>query len=276
MIDKRARKILFSKYWGSAGWLMPEADVPEEDFEYAKSMGYMFEPFTISHDEAVAWLLKERGAANPRAISDAFVASLGNRRLDQRSALASYGFAVNFPHHLLTEVPARQFPMGGMECTYCGLTEYHPPKPTDLNVLSFERHKWGGVRHDTPVYAAFDLEQFRTLPQVIPSDEDIETLRSILDIAVEMGSEDRPNALEKALGGVFKSNKAERQNVISTLGYCGVLQPRNKSGYFGEFSFVFDREETNDHANDWPYPIRWWRGQDGINTQALKTYFPQL
>jgi hypothetical protein len=50
----------------------------------------------------------------------------------------------------------------------------------DLNVLNFERFKWGGVRRDQPVYATFDLERSRCLDPPSPTDADVATFLSIL------------------------------------------------------------------------------------------------
>jgi hypothetical protein len=41
-----------------------------------------------------------------------------------------------------------------------------------LNILSFERFKWGGVRRDNVAYVAFDLEQFVRAPRLQPTRAD--------------------------------------------------------------------------------------------------------
>ena len=145
-----------------------------------------------------------------------------------------------------------------------------------MSYLVQERTKYGGVRHGMLPYPAFDLELFRALPNPEPTQEDVSTLRRILEIAASMSADARPNALEKALTGVFRSNKYERRTFIQILGFCGILQPRNKSGYFGEFTFAFEETRPDDHTNDWFYPVIWWRGSDGVNETAVRHYFPML
>jgi hypothetical protein len=48
---------------------------------------------------------------------------------------------------------------------------------SEYNVFNFERYKWGGVRHTSPEYALFDLEQFLQLPKVTPTEEDWSIMR---------------------------------------------------------------------------------------------------
>ena len=52
-MDQKARKILMQTYWQSGGWRSGGYTYTEEDFQYAKSKGLMFDRLTISHDECV-------------------------------------------------------------------------------------------------------------------------------------------------------------------------------------------------------------------------------
>ena len=51
-MDKKAKDILFKTCWSSRGWLDERATDPQ-DLAYAKSQGLMFDPVSITHDEAV-------------------------------------------------------------------------------------------------------------------------------------------------------------------------------------------------------------------------------
>lgn len=250
--------------------------VDAADFAYAKSRRYMFDPAWLSHDQAVRQLVEERERANQLALSDAFLASLGNRRLAARSGIGSYAFALNFPNHKIGTSRYTPLPSGARRCECCGLLELEEPAQIDLNVLNFERHKWGGVRRDNPIYAWLDLLLFRATPPVKPTDAD----KRIMDLILAAASSLPPNAtagtLENALTGVFSSSKYERRVVIEILAVCGILQPKNRSGYFGEFTMAYEREHTGQHLNDWCYPAIWWRGSDGVNSAAVASYFPDI
>jgi hypothetical protein len=276
MNDKRARDILFEAFWKN-GWRGDaERCVRSDDVVYAKRKGYMFETIALSHDQVVSQLIEERERADPTALSDSFLASLGGRRLDLRSALGSYAFALNFPRHEIATTPASIVPSGARRCEWCGFYEFHKPAEVDLNVLNFERHKWGGVRRDDPVYAWLDLSLFREEALQKPTNADKQIMHQILKAARSMEPRATAGSLEKALAGIFKSSKAERRVLIEILAVCGVLQPRSRGGYFGEFTLACEREHTGQHFNDWGYPAMWWRGSEGVSETALAAYFPDL
>ena len=276
MHDKQAREILLQTFWKD-GWIRDaDRSISPDDFAYAKRMGYMFDPIKLSHDQVVSQLIEERSRVGRTAASDAFLASLGSRRLDLRSALGSYAFAANFPRHEIAVTPATTVPSGARRCEWCGLYEHLIPAEIDLNALNFGRHKWGGVRHDSPTYAWLDLSLFRKEPLQKPAAADKQIMNRIIETAHSMEPGATVSNLEKALAGTFKSSKAERRVLIEILAVCGVLQPRNRSGYFGEFTFDYEREHTGQHLNDWGYPAIWWRGSDGVSESALAAYFPDL
>lgn len=276
MYDKRARDILIRAFWRGAWKSDAERAVDSDDLSYAKRMGYMFEPAALSHDQAVSQLLEIHSQTSLHAVSNAFLASLSSRRLDLRSALGSYAFALNFPSHRIAATPTRAVPSGARHCCWCGFYEFHEPKEFDLNILNFERNKWGGVRRDDPVYAWLDLSLFCRETFQEPTNADGQMMRQILEAARSMEPDTTAGSLEKALAGVFKSSKAERRVLIEILAICGVLQPKDRSGYFGEFTFAGERAHTGQHFNDWGYPAIWWRGADGVNETAIAACFPDL
>ncbi|MCP4314530.1 MAG: hypothetical protein GY789_00460 [Hyphomicrobiales bacterium] len=273
-MDKKARKILLDAHWKS-GW-KEDRSMSDEDWAYAKSKGMVFDSVRIAHDPLVNNLVRMRESVSPRDVGDAFLASLTTRRLDLRSALGSYAVAANFPPHTMNSGPRSEMPSGAVRCQICGAYEFPIPKEEDLNVLNFERHKWGGVRHDQPLYAWFDLSEFLKTTQLDPTEEDRNILRKILQTASRMPSNARPTDLATALSPDLKSNQAERRTLVEILSLSGILQPRGHGGYFGEFTPLFDREHATEHRNDWGYPARWWRGSDGINATAVAAYFPEL
>jgi hypothetical protein len=266
MTDHKALKILFDTYWSNAGWKRPNSVSPEH-FTIAKNAGLMFEPGQLSHAEVVAWLKSSCMAVDFETVRDAFLVSLRTRQLELRSALGSFAIAKNFPEH--------DYQGNGYCCTICGLTK-NPQQAYDFCRLNFERYKWGGVMHESPEYAAFDLEQFAKLEKVQPTEQDFDRLQTIIDIARQCEPGDRARDLEKRLGNVLKSNKAEREILIQLLAYCGILQPDKRPDYFQSFPNYFERTIPPINKIDWTYPICWWRGTDGVNQRALSFYFPQL
>lgn len=268
MRDDKALRILLNSYWSRPGWKQ-EPETSPEDFDYAHAAGYMFKPVRLSHSRVIRWLEKSFQATDLRNVTNAFLASLTTRRLELRSALGSYAIARNFPRHRFQTKPEWWC------CIVCG--DYSTPSElTDLNVLNFERHKWGGVRHDHPDYIAFDLEQFSKLAPIKPKHEDVQIMRQILEIIERSEAEARPRDIERQLASIFPSNKAEREVLITILAYCGILQPTDQPGFYEGFVPYYERTIPPANKIDWSYPICWWRGADRINREAYEFYFPQV
>lgn len=265
-IDKRATKILMNTYWSSAGW-RDEPTVSPEDLAYAKSHHVMFDPVRFSHDEAINAALRSVEAITQPEVVSAFVASLSSRRLDLRSGLGSYAVARHFQRHRAITGFRRKF------CAYCGL---YPVEDVDLNILNFERLKWGGVRHTQPTYIAFDLRILREAHCPSPNPDDFGILRAILSVARSMPSNARLSDLDKSLSKVLASNSAERRILIGILGYAGILIDPSRPAFRKGFVADAEREETPWHKDDWPYPVQWWNGSFGIDEAAVDDWFPSL
>jgi hypothetical protein len=261
-MNNKAKKILFDTYWSSAGWKQSYS-TPVDDLLYAQKAGYMFSPTRVTHDEIVERAVVAANKVGLVDVVNAFLASLSSRRLELRSALGSYAVARHLqPHRFVISIHG-----------YCILCGELPQNLWDRSVLSFERYKWGGARHTNIRYIAFDLEQFDREPVVSPTDNDLDSFRRVLAICNQMPPKSRVNDLERALQGIFSSNKDERRACIEILGYCGVLDPAQHKGFFYRFVPWTDRPIPPSGRNDWSFPASWWRGSDGVNDIALSFYF---
>lgn len=101
-----------------------------------------------------------------------------------------------------------------MSCAKCkdlGCCVYEEYVNEDLNVLNFERIKWGGVRQGELLYTMFDLEQFAKEEIPEPSVVDITIFRGILQAVKSCKPGDYPSVLRDKLAEVegLKSNKGE-------------------------------------------------------------------
>lgn len=261
--DKKALKILFDRHWSPAGWKSPFVEPDQEAFDYAKSRGMMFDPVSMTHGEVFDWLFHSLRQLNRQRVADAFLASLSTRRLDWRSALGSYAV---FQH-----VPSHEVILHEKYCRVCG---HYPASMTqDFNVLNFERHKWGGVRHDQPCYAAMDLGLFLKESIPAPSAEDIRIFRSMLAAIRNAPARTTGATLQAVFGSPLKSNKAERDAVVALLGFCGILATPEHPGFSDQFVAVGDRVSPNWHFADMKYPACWWRGENGVDEARLLAYF---
>ena len=111
-------------------------------------------PKPISHAETLKQLHDLLEKIKPQDVADAFLHSLSSRKLEYRSALGSYWYAVAISEHKET-YKEEGCDICGWSKWACKPTEYQ--KRTGVNVFNFERYKWGGVRHDDLNYVLFDL-----------------------------------------------------------------------------------------------------------------------
>ncbi|QGM47207.1 hypothetical protein [Methylocystis heyeri] len=259
--DKTAERILFAKFWSRQGWTYGR--ISPDDYDYAKYAGYLFDRIKFTHDELIDELLAVRDRLDPTLVAQAFSDSLTTRRLDLRSALGSFGAVLRLQKH---DIDARPI-WNGCRCDICQLS--CPDEEEDINVLSFERFKWGGVRHDDPLYELLDLSPFEAADRD-SSRQSREPLLRILDIAGNAPADCSPNQLLKLIAPFVPGNASERRIALQCLGYVGILQPTSHPGFFDGYPTM----RQHPGKGDWSYPFAWWRGSDGVNAKALEFYFP--
>jgi hypothetical protein len=274
-VDRRAIEVLFATYWTGSVWRdWKSRFTPPDDFEYAKRAGVMFDPVRLSHDAIVRRAVVVIRTVERRAVADAFVVSLSSRRLELRSALGSFAVLQHFPQHKDPRAQVKFFRKGD-PCPVCGELN-RAVEVVDLNVLNFERFKWGGVRHDEPLYASLDLGLFQQLPGVTPVAADIAVLKGLLRAIEAAPMETSSAKLEKHLAKVFESNKTERDKVLCILGLCGILGTPAHPGYMRKFVPYSERDLPGRRFVDMQYPACWWQRSDGINQEAVAYWFGHL
>jgi hypothetical protein len=270
-MDKKAKNILFKTYWKN-GWINEnDRIITKEDFEYAKSKGLMFDNITITHDECINEILEIIEKISMEKVSQAFLSSLSNKRLDWRSGIASYFIAKQLIKHTYSKAISGHGYNNNGEINYtsytCGICRdlkygiigAEKYIDSDLSVLNFERIKWGGVRHGDLLYTLLDLRMFCAEEIPEPTNEDIKIFKNILKIIENSQLNDYPSTLEKRLSECIKSSKNERKALIEIMACVEIL----KAG-------SYDRPRMG--KNDWVY-IEFWRGEDKYNKNAINKYF---
>ncbi|HEY0260359.1 MAG TPA: hypothetical protein VGC18_10960 [Lacisediminihabitans sp.] len=266
-VGPQALQPLFSTFWSSGGWRRPPVMPGEPVFSSAVRDGVMFrESPRRGHDE---WVSEIRRMVQQRLtvaqIEVAFVASLGSRRLDLRSALSSFAVARVLPRHAFLAAEGRS------GCAVCGLLE--GDSATDLNVLSFERFKWGGVRRTNLHYVHFDLDQFARAPSLSMGESDLETAAHLISVLSAADAIETSTSVEKRLS-FLPSTQAERLTLVDILGVAGVLAPRDHPGFAREFVSVVKRDQPPRHFVDRSYPVSWWKGSDGVDAEVVSEMLP--
>jgi hypothetical protein len=263
--DRKALRLLLSMYRN--GYSDP--GISDEETEYGKIKGIIFDPIDLDHDELISRLLRARQEINPIQVGCAFAISLITRRLELRSVLGSYAVFKCFEDH------ERQ-PFKGYDCEFCGGVGKPYRGPFNLTLYNFERFKFGGCRHQYSEYAMFDMEQFR-LSEVneVPSKEAWLTLSRLRQVADNIPSNARANALIKEISSVFKGIKKEYSVCMEILGYAGILQPTSMPSFFDKHVRMEESIPRTDRS-DLNYPIDWWAGSDGVNWERVDYWFPEL
>lgn len=264
-IDPKARKILFATFWKN-GWIDGRHwHTPPADFAYAKAQGLMFDPLTISHDALIARLGELKQRIPPHKAAQAFLCSLSTRRLDWRSSLASWNFVQDWPVHAFDKrerLIGTSYDANGnaiehrrLECAVCGGDAHYQAE--NLNVLNFERLRWGGIRHGTLPYLLLDLEGLdaATLPQ--RTAEHLRLFQALLDTIATSAPKDAPGKLRDRLCQVLPGNKAEIGVLIEILACVGVLCAR---------------DTQRSAQGDWEF-VALWRGADGYDPAAVDAQF---
>lgn len=271
-------KILFDTYWKN-GWKM-NRNIKDEDFQIAKKEGIMFDyPKAKTHAETLKELDEVLKKISPLDVANAFLYSLSTRKLEYRSALSSYWYAIAIPKHKLDSKKS----INGQHCYLCGWYQWNknPSKHAltgGLNTFNFERYKFGGVRNTSLDYALFDLQQFLKLPKVTPTDEDKKILIQILECVNKLEPKDKAGKLREVISKakIFKTNKNELSKVLDALGICGVLASKEAPCYVDCFVNEYERDPI-EYNNDFKYPLNRWHKSDGINKEHFeRTFFFKL
>lgn len=261
-MDRKAKKILFDTFWQSGGWRRGGYTYTEEDFLYAKSHGLMFDPLNLSHDGCVQRLRQlHEEVLTKDVVVEAFLHSLSSRKVYLRSALSSWVLTRDLPLHTYAERPAEQ-------CSYsaCGDCNDHKLMSNkeyvneDLNVLNFERVKWGGIRLNWLTYCLLDLECLSKEEPFTVSEADVEILKRMIEAIDSCADKDAARQLEKRWKDIFPANKYERDVVMEIWGYAGLLESKD------------DYRKERGRGTDF-MSMATWRGEDGYSREKVEYYF---
>ncbi|MHB8954945.1 MAG: hypothetical protein ACYC4U_18385 [Pirellulaceae bacterium] len=269
MSNERAFKLLTKACWSSSGW-KSKLDLTRDEIVYLESAGFAPPKRELTHEQCVAWAFESLSGISAERVSAAFVWSLTSRQLEYRSALGSFAYL-----HLMADHPfMRTRGFSSDLCMTCGFGRKCSLTQKDFIILNFERHKWGGVRHDDLDFSAYDLEMFARLPEVSPSPKDWEALKAILNAATEETTGKSVGALKKAIRNIIKSNDAEADTLCHILSYAGILAVDDHRGFDGRF-VSFARRADARPKSDQRYPLNCWKGP-GYQRDAIRYWFPKI
>lgn len=261
-MDKKAKKILMNTFWSSSGWKDQPNAFAGEDFDYAKSKGLMFDPITITHDELVERLFELHQTVTKERVAAAFLHSLSTKKVHLRSALSSWALTSRLPLHTYGQrsVVRPNYSRCG-DCNFHRLLSNRDYVNEDLNVLNFERVKWGGVRLNELLYCWLDLELLgKEEEEFEVTGEDVAMLNQMTEAIQDSAEHVSARQLEKRWKDAFPSSKQERDVMIEIWENAGLLAiqdaPRKPRGGSHDFNSAAGRQ-----------------GNDICSREALEFYF---
>lgn len=263
-MDAKAKKILQTTFWSAQGWKPRGNSSPfqGEDFEYAKSKGVMFDPVTMTHDECVARIryLHEHEITKEK-VASAFLHSLSTRKVYLRSSLSSYALTAPLAKHNYNDKWLER--ANYSHCFYCNdvkVMSHEEWVNEDINVLNFERVKWGGVRLNWLLYCWMDLELLAKEEAFEVSSEDIQIFKNLLAEVEACAEKDTARKLEKRWKDVLPSNQNERDVMMEVWGFAGILASEERLGP--------ERGRGTDFVS-----VDSWLGIDRYDKQKVEFYF---
>lgn len=272
-------KTLFALYKSP---IRVEGDISEDEMDIAKEQGYLFDyPEYETHSDMLQRLRSIRAQIDSKDIANAFLFSLSTRKLEYRSALGSYYYAMAVPEHEFMNSHNEILAAAANHCYLCGWSSWkRVSDKADIrfghNIYNYERYKYGGssIGCTNINYVLFDLEQFIKLPKVQPTDEDKRIFARILSCVECLESTDKAGKLRDVIrkAKIFKTNKDEISVLLGELGICGILASNKFPAYDVYFANEYERDPV-EYKNDFAYPVNRWYARDGINYKRLFEVF---
>ena len=279
-IDKKALNIVYNMNRDLDAFdpaLTKYMEPPEEDLAYALDKKVLLRLPLNDHDYTIGMLRDKIKQINRVDLRNAFVASLNAGRPDWRSSLSSYAYHLHLPAHDAQEKIFGYSSKGNCECQICGLRR-NPDKeqePVIEDILI--RSRGGGIHHSSPGYALADLIWFQESEPIKPNASDWNTLSAIFSAISALPATAQLKELNESLSGLIKGNKFDRQGILETLGYCGILSARSRPIVCNTWFHPHAQElPPHFYKKEWRYPTCWWTGEEGLNQDAIAFWFPEL
>ncbi|WP_144630728.1 hypothetical protein [Bordetella genomosp. 13] len=244
--------------------LLDDQDWDEPASPELLATGLATETRTLTHDEALQWLLTERDKADKSQVVANFLVGVERNHAYLRAALSAYACTTHMPPHPFTEVHPQQY-----SCNVCAFSRTNEVSFIGLNAFRFG---CGAVMSGDVAQSAFLLQEHNASTKLRPGSLDL--MLKILDLIRNVPAETKPKDLLKRLRKLpgVKMDEEEGRFFLGLLGHCGILQTAKHPAPFYEY-INLGLAPGSSRSSDWEYPVDFWRGSDGVDADAMAYWF---
>ncbi len=217
---------------------------------------------TMSHDQVVQWLMQEYAKADKAHIVAQFIQGVETNQAHLRAGLSALASATHFPSHPFSVD-------NQLNCQVCGAFEQ---MDIDFVALNQTRYLCGSVLGGDIAEMAFFLQEATALPGQPPAT--LPLTAGIFDMIRHLPPVARPKDMLKALRKLkgMKMDEEQARSLIDLLGHCGILQAPGHPGLWQRFTNQ-GLSPSSSRSSDWSYPVDFWKGEYGINSEAMAYWF---
>lgn len=244
--------------------------------------GTMFlgeEPF--NHEEALKLAAERADRISYEDVANAFIYGISRGIPLYRTALPAYLHIKNIPEHgeeHLSEDTVHIFP-------YCDCCNYQAASMETkmgflwINAMQYSRIYEGGYLGITkPTASSFLLREFIKMPKVTATKDDYQLFVDSLIIIKQLQPERKIGAYKELLqkSKILPLKIKEYQSYLDILGYLDILHTDEHRGITKKFIRAQDMKDAEEHKNDYGYPVRFWRVENGVDWERVHELFDCL
>lgn len=277
-IDLRSMQILYNASWDEDAntTSIDPTQTPDDAIAHLVSQGLMPPPFELSRQELFDRLCTAWNKLDERQVTSAFIQGVHDAHPPSMAVFGTY-LCFYQPNAQALLAASTTFPgVHGLPVA----SDHNPVVIHPIQVTARRYIHASMMQHDHAINAMLEFEAFakqceRNTPAP-PTQQALQTFRSMLDALRALPREAGLGQLKKALTGITKDIRGcRRQHIVETLGWCDILQP--KESYFSGYYPLSRRPLPPAPAKkEWFYPVCWWAGTDGVNEAAVSRWFPML
>jgi hypothetical protein len=227
------------------------------------------------HDKWIELLFEEYAKCSKEKAVNGFLSSFGTGNHALRSGLPVFAIMQTFPKHSF-QLRKEQTLNIGSPCNICSSFYGMPDEIKDFVKKYADEGRW--VANLIDYYYAY-LKIFNEIKEIpYPNEKSFQIFSEILEIILSANPDDtlKKDVLKK-IGKIngLKTLADQRQLILETLGYCGILETEKHKGAFHNFTNLSTAPRKT-HSSDWHYPADFWLGKDGINKEAFRFWFGEF